>query len=146
MHHEPTHSLPLFVTASYFTITTIIIIKCLLRPLLSSPQIGLPNAAQRKAILAGYLRKHNLEVPDSVAEELLVPAIALARSADVVTTTPTTAATTNGAVVESVSGGSSTLDCVAAATAGFSGSDLLELCSQAAQRVLAEHLHDMPAM
>ncbi|EFJ50124.1 hypothetical protein VOLCADRAFT_73960 [Volvox carteri f. nagariensis] len=67
-------------------------------------EIGLPNKAQRKAILLGYLRKHNQEVPNSVAEEL----IALDRIADM--------------------------------AEGFSGSDLLELCSQAAQGVLAEHL------
>ncbi|KAG2483064.1 hypothetical protein HYH03_018047 [Edaphochlamys debaryana] len=74
-------------------------------------EVGLPQAPQRASILAGYLRKHSLEVPGSVAPELLEE-------------------------------GGEALVRVAAATEGFSGSDLLELCSQAAQRVLADHLHE----
>ncbi|GFR47409.1 hypothetical protein Agub_g9126 [Astrephomene gubernaculifera] len=83
-------------------------------------EVGLPGKAQRKAILLGYLRKHAAEVPGSVAEELL-------------------------AVEEGGSSSSSpsALDRIAEATEGYSGSDLLELSSQAAQRVLAEHLHEL---
>lgn len=171
------------------------------------PQVGLPNAAQRKAILRGYLRRHAAEVPHSVDPELLadsptqqqpLPA-ANGHAATANGDTPAANGADSGAAAErrSTSGGVSkptglggaglaaaaggkaapvkagraaagstsptgkstaptatasaavvqpsppvsALDSIAAATEGFSGSDLLELCAQAAQRVLAEHLH-----
>ncbi|GIL75574.1 hypothetical protein Vretimale_15180 [Volvox reticuliferus] len=102
-------------------------------------EIGLPGKAQRKAILLGYLRKHNLEVPDSVSADLL-----LADDACPATTSSSSAQPVQGD--QDRNGGTpgpTALERIAEATEGFSGSDLLELCSQAAQRVLAEHLHDL---
>ncbi len=185
------------------------------------PQVGLPNAAQRKAILRGYLRRHAAEVPNSVHPELLAEGPTQEQQQQQQPAANGHAATANGdvtangssvgsgAVAErrSTSGGSgkptglggaglaaaggkaaavkagrtataagstsptgksgataataaagavvvqpapapaavSALDAIAAATEGFSGSDLLELCAQAAQRVLAEHLHAVVA-
>jgi SpoVK/Ycf46/Vps4 family AAA+-type ATPase len=114
-------------------------------------QIGLPEQAQRKAILLGYLRKHDHEVPNSVAKELLgqqpqpkspsqPQPHAAAGVADALNGGSGVAAACDG---DGALG--SSLDRIADATAGFSGSDLLELCSQAAQRVLAEHLHELQA-
>ncbi|GLI61849.1 hypothetical protein VaNZ11_004357 [Volvox africanus] len=102
-------------------------------------EVGLPGQCQRKAILLGYLRKHNLEVPGSVSEELLFAGQAYPA------TTSSSSARSGQAEPDCTSGnsGPTALDRIAEATEGFSGSDLLELCSQAAQRVLAEHLQDL---
>ncbi|GLC35438.1 hypothetical protein PLESTB_000207100 [Pleodorina starrii] len=118
-------------------------------------EIGLPDKAQRKAILLGYLRKHNDEVPDSVAKELLSSsgagpssdqAIAAATASSSNDSSSPSQAQDSGAEGASLgSAGPSALDRIAEETEGFSGSDLLELCSQAAQRVLAEHLHELQA-
>ncbi|GIL64536.1 hypothetical protein Vafri_18427 [Volvox africanus] len=104
-------------------------------------EIGLPGTAQRKAILLGYLRKHNLEVPGSVSEELL-----FADQAHPAAAHPSSSSAQplqGDQDCTSGSPGPTALDRIAEATEGFSGSDLLELCSQAAQRVLAEHLHHL---
>jgi len=79
-------------------------------------EVGLPDVAQRKAILRSYLRRHQREVGgDAVAEALLQNAAVPGKSP------------------------SGALDWLAARTQGFSGSDLMELCAAAAQQVLGEH-------
>ncbi|KAG2452360.1 hypothetical protein HYH02_003382 [Chlamydomonas schloesseri] len=146
-------------------------------------EVGLPGPAQRRSILTGYLRKHNTEVPGSVAPELLAaaepsasasasasangdgPASAAPRgvaglgnglgaaAAASTSSTSTSAGSKAKAATKQQQGGAATaaagghrghaLDGIISATEGFSGSDLLELCSQAAQAVLAEHLHTL---
>mmetsp|Transcript_2185 Transcript_2185/g.3592 ORF Transcript_2185/g.3592 Transcript_2185/m.3592 type:complete len:435 (-) Transcript_2185:462-1766(-) len=77
-------------------------------------EVGLPNETQRAAILSSYLKRHVAELgPQAVDPELLASASG------------------------SSSGGA--LTWLATSTPGFSGSDLMELCSQAAQCVLGEH-------
>ncbi|KAG2443614.1 hypothetical protein HXX76_001965 [Chlamydomonas incerta] len=160
-------------------------------------EVGLPGPAQRRSILTGYLRKHNSEVPGSVAPELLAAAEdevpsspgpspsgaagAAGTSEEAAQPPPRGVAglgnglSASSAGAAAASGGAagaakarsiphapaskaaakppaaaaappprgSALDGIIAATDGFSGSDLLELCSQAAQAVLAEHLHTL---
>lgn len=170
----------------------------------ASLQVGLPGPAQRRSILTSYLRKHNTEVPGSVAPELLLPAEAEAEAAEepasgaastsgnangdeeqqhqhqrgvaglgngLGASTSTTSSTSGSSKARSIphapaskagakpaltppppaaaaaksaaARAASALDGIISATQGFSGSDLLELCSQAAQAVLAEHLHTL---
>ncbi|PNW73971.1 hypothetical protein CHLRE_13g580050v5 [Chlamydomonas reinhardtii] len=167
-------------------------------------EVGLPGPAQRRSILTSYLRKHNTEVPGSVAPELLLPAEAEAEAAEepasgaastsgnangdeeqqhqhqrgvaglgngLGASTSTTSSTSGSSKARSIphapaskagakpaltppppaaaaaksaaARAASALDGIISATQGFSGSDLLELCSQAAQAVLAEHLHTL---
>ncbi|KAL6761960.1 P-loop containing nucleoside triphosphate hydrolase protein [Haematococcus lacustris] len=80
-------------------------------------EVGLPDPAQRTAILRTYLRRHAREM-GSAGGPAVEPALLENRC-------------TGGR-------GQGPLDQVAARTEGFSGSDLMELCSQAAQRPLAE--------
>jgi len=72
--------------------------------------VGLPNCMQRVAILHSYLTRHNAELGgQAVAPELLAPPAGAAATAS----TPSVA-----------------LQAIGARTEGFSGSDLMELCSQ----------------
>lgn len=112
-------------------------------------QVGLPTQHQRREILLGYLHKHAAECGvGSVAPELMGVTPAPAQrvtgkaapqlpSRDIASAGSKTAAA-DGATTSSASSGKD-IEWVAARTEGFSGSDLLELCSQAAQRVLEEH-------
>lgn len=79
-------------------------------------ELGLPGPEQRSHILRGYLLKHAAEVIGSVDDALLC----------------------NQTVAGITAPGQGAIDWVASRTADFSGSDLQELCAQAAQRVLGE--------
>ncbi|KAF5842400.1 hypothetical protein DUNSADRAFT_7384 [Dunaliella salina] len=76
-------------------------------------EVGLPNAAQRVAILHSYLTRHNIELGGRAVDPELL-------------------ATSSGRP-------SKAIETIGARTEGFSGSDLMELCSQAAQSMLSEH-------
>ncbi|KAJ9506290.1 hypothetical protein QJQ45_000083 [Haematococcus lacustris] len=107
-------------------------------------EVGLPDPAQRTAILRTYLRRHAREM-GSAGGPAVEPALLENRSTGgnqekrhVVMRV--WQSVRGGKVHENVIGGrgQGPLDQVAARTEGFSGSDLMELCSQAAQRPLAE--------
>ncbi|KXZ47290.1 hypothetical protein GPECTOR_36g17 [Gonium pectorale] len=108
-------------------------------------EVGLPQAPQRRAILRGYLRKHNTEVPGCVVPELLDDADAGAETQASSSSNGTGAGSAGSSAAAAASGSAArgALDRIAEATEGFSGSDLLELCSQAAQRALAEYLREL---
>ncbi|GAX73233.1 hypothetical protein CEUSTIGMA_g686.t1 [Chlamydomonas eustigma] len=90
--------------------------EAVLRRFSTQYEIGLPTKTQRLAILRGYLARHHNEMGDQgVSDELMMDA-------------PDTGTLGVGAV-----------SWIAANTEGFSGSDLVELCSNAAQRVLSEY-------
>jgi len=90
--------------------------EAVLRRFSTQYEIGLPTAAQRLAILRGYLARHHSEMGDQgVSDELMMDA-------------PDAGTQGVGAV-----------SWIAVNTEGFSGSDLVELCSNAAQRVLSEY-------
>jgi len=76
-------------------------------------EVGLPNAAQRVAILHSYLTRHNSELGGKAVDPELL-------------------STSSGSPSKSI-------ETIGARTEGFSGSDLMELCSQAAQSMLSEH-------
>lgn len=76
-------------------------------------EMGLPNKQQRAAIIRGYLVKHHDEVKD-FCQGVHPTLLALPWEAG-------------------------PIDRLAEQTEGFSGSDLMELCSQAAQHVLNEY-------
>lgn len=83
------------------------------------PQVGLPKLAQRVKILHHYIMKHDYEVGGSEPFMGAEPALMANK--------PTAGSVSLGAV-----------DWIAQQTEGFSGSDLAELCSQAAQQGLAD--------
>jgi hypothetical protein len=83
-------------------------------------QVGLPKLEQRVKILQHYIMKHDYEVGGG--EEAFMGA-----DAALMSNRPTAGSGSLGAV-----------DWIAQQTDGFSGSDLAELCSQAAQQGLAD--------
>ena len=98
--------------------------EAILRRFSQQYEIPLPNQRQREAILLGYLKKHNMETWSpvrslgGVSESLLGYKEVLLPD------------NTQGKAVA----------WLASNTEGFSGSDLRELCSQAAQNVLADSI------
>ncbi len=84
--------------------------------MLTRYEIGLPGLSQRLAILRGYIARHHSEMGhQGVADELMMDR------------------------PDGGSGGVGAVSWVAQRTEGYSGSDLVELCSNAAQRVLSEY-------
>ena len=122
-------------------------------------QIGLPSEPQRLAILKGYIARHHTEMGEQgVASELLedkpgaegercvggqMPFNPSAMGTHFFTLWPPSSVPppTDPALPSAGPGseGLGAVSWIASNTDGFSGSDLVELCSNAAQRVLSEY-------
>eukprot|EP00201_Polytomella_parva_P023392 CAMPEP_0175049180 /NCGR_PEP_ID=MMETSP0052_2-20121109/6597_1 /TAXON_ID=51329 ORGANISM="Polytomella parva, Strain SAG 63-3" /NCGR_SAMPLE_ID=MMETSP0052_2 /ASSEMBLY_ACC=CAM_ASM_000194 /LENGTH=474 /DNA_ID=CAMNT_0016313317 /DNA_START=91 /DNA_END=1518 /DNA_ORIENTATION=+ len=91
-------------------------------------KIGLPDVSQRKAILEGYLRRHHHDLGGDKAVD-----------SHLLEDSPYESPKSGWGVKKGLSTqGKGALTWLAERTVGFSGSDLLELCVQAAQKVAAE--------
>lgn len=115
----------------------------------------MPGLAQRRHILAVTLHKHALESPDTpISPQLLdtqpsdSPYISPASSSGgTCSSCPPSTSSSREAPGNGSNGGADTdaLGRLAAATEGFSGSDLVQLCSEAARRPMDEHMQQLEA-
>lgn len=103
--------------------------EAILRRFSQQYEVPLPNQRQREAILLGYLKKHNNETLGHV------PTGHVSKSGGV------SMALLENREVAGSSQGKAPLTWLASKTEGYSGSDLRELCSQAAQNVLADSIN-----
>ncbi|WIA23226.1 hypothetical protein OEZ86_010114 [Tetradesmus obliquus] len=93
-------------------------------------EIGLPTKAERTAILRRYLLRHQTDMAALRQAGAQLAEDEGGVDMDLLLNMP---------AAGSAAGSPGALDVVAAATEGYSGSDLMELASQAAQNVLVEH-------
>ncbi|KAG2487723.1 hypothetical protein HYH03_013722 [Edaphochlamys debaryana] len=111
-------------------------------------EVGLPTAPQRTHILVGYLRKHNEELKRQAQAQTQAqagPRRARGAGGEEGRGAAAGALVLQGSAAvapQLLDPNSSVLKMLAASTEGWSGSDLMELCSLAAQRALADSMAD----